>query len=173
MILTQSRFVPKSSLFGQMTMTLGSTQILGVPTKVWTRSRREPMSRACVRHRYVVGLAHTFQASLNNHSPVLSSNLQTLILGGEYELVDHNEYIGYRNGRPLVKTTRREMQPIKIVRGVGDEVVVCVLDETSLHRAPSTNREGRDDREPITFKWANSTLTSTMLPSSKPMAYLP
>jgi hypothetical protein len=83
-------------------------------------------------------LAHTFQASLGDHSPVLSSSLQTLILGTEYELVDHNEYAGCQNG-PLVNTTRREVQPIKIVRGVGDEVVVRVLDEASLHRAPSTN----------------------------------
>ena len=35
----------------------------------------------------------------------------------------------------MVETTRREMQPVEIVRGVGDEVVVRVLDETRLHRA--------------------------------------
>jgi hypothetical protein len=29
------------------------------------------------------------------------------------------------------------------------------------------------DRQSITFEWANLTLTSTMLPSSKPMAYPP
>jgi len=36
--------------------------------------------------------------------------------------------------RPLVKTTRRELKPVEIVRGIGDEVVVRVLDETRLHR---------------------------------------
>lgn len=35
----------------------------------------------------------------------------------------------------MVNAARREMQPIEIVCGVGDEVVVCVLDKTCLHRA--------------------------------------
>ena len=35
----------------------------------------------------------------------------------------------------MVKTARREVQPIEIVRSVGDEVVVRILDEARLHRA--------------------------------------
>jgi hypothetical protein len=35
----------------------------------------------------------------------------------------------------LIKTARREVQTVEIVRSVGDEVVVRVLDEARLHRA--------------------------------------
>lgn len=49
----------------------------------------------------------------------------------------------------MVKTTRSEVQPIEIVRGVGDEVVVCVLDETRLHCALLNKVEvgPNDDRD--------------------------
>lgn len=166
---------PKSSLFGQTRMTLLPTQILGVPMKVWTRSRREPMLCPRVRHRCAMGLAYTFHASLDDHSPVFSSNLQTLILDAEYELTNHNEDVGCR--RPLVETARREVQPVEIVRSISDEVVVRVLDETGLHRAPVTNgtrsRRVGSDRKSIAFEWVNSTLTLTKLPSSKLMACPP
>ena len=81
----------------------------------------------------------TFQASLNIHSPVLSSNFQTLILDARYEFTDQNEDISCRDGRPLVNTTRSKAQPVEIVRGVGDEVVVRVLYEARLHCARSWN----------------------------------
>jgi hypothetical protein len=81
----------------------------------------------------------TFQSSLDAHSPVLSSNFQTLILGAGYELEGHSEEISCRDGGPLVKTTRRKVQSIEIVHGVCDEVVVRILDETRLHRSLSAN----------------------------------
>ena len=39
-----------------------------------------------------------------------------------------------RDHEPLIQTTRRQTKTVEVVRGVGDEVIVGVLDESCLHR---------------------------------------
>ena len=77
----------------------------------------------------------------------------------------------------MVKTARREVQPVEIVRGVSDEVVMRVLDEACLHRVFRERTRSRQlverSRPIMTFEWVNSTSILAKLPSSKLMVYPP
>lgn len=72
---------------------------------------------------------------------------------------------------PLIETASGEVQAIEVVRHVGNEIVMGILDEPGLHpeRRKKTLIEARAHDPSL---WANSTLISTKPHCSKLMEYL-
>jgi hypothetical protein len=72
---------------------------------------------------------------------------------------------------PLVKTARCEVQTIKIIRRVRNEIVVRVLDEARLHRE-NEDQVAIDTLIPNLVIWGNSTSTSMKQACSRHTEYL-